>query len=224
MDSEYKANLRKRVKLTNPERLYDIESKDGSSVPYESADGRQLFNHYRHNMTNYDQVLDDVRAEQNGQLTGRQEKQVTVAAAEHIIQEYRDEHFKVVQDSQRKGRVLKNLFERVGVSTASALTKMLDSWSEKLKEVSKLENSQRSLQSWNDTYRVQRVLVKKLLKDEGVSAEICKKVDKIYGTRSVTKAVDLGSDFFNLEKSQTIKLVKSAVRYVKLQGDNHENG
>lgn len=215
-NSEYKAKLRGRVKLTNPEYLYIVQDADGSPIPYDLADRRQLFNHYRHRMTNYDQVLDDIRAEQRGQITGRQEKQVTVAAAEHIIETYRNEHYKVVQDSQKKGRVLKFLFEKVGVSTASALAQLLDTWSEKIKEIGHLENSQRSLQTWNDTYRVQRDLVKTLLKQEGVSEEVRAKVDQIYGTRSPKKAVALGSNLFNLEESEILKLVKAAIRYTKL--------
>lgn len=215
-NSEYKAGLRKRVKLTNPEQLYNVQDEDGSQIPYDLANGRQLFNHYRHRMTNYDQVLDDIRSEQQGAITGRQEKQVTIAAAEHILEEYRNEHVKVIQDSQKKGRVLKALFEKVGVSTASALSQLLDSWSEKIKEIGHLENSQRSLRTWNDTYRVQRELVKTLLKQENVSEDVCVKVNQIYGTRSAKKAVALGANLFNLEESEILKLVKAVVRYTKL--------
>lgn len=215
-NSEYKASLRKRVKLTNPEQLYNVQDEDGSQIPYDLANGRQLFNHYRHRMTNYDEVLGDIRAEQRGNISGRQEKQIAVAAAEHIIEEYRNEHVKVIQDSQKKGQFIKGLLQRFGVGTASALTQMLDSWSEKIKEISHLENSQRSLQTWNDTYRVQRELVKALLKQENVSEEVRAKVDQIYSTRSTKKAVALGANLFNLEESEILKLVKAVVRYAKL--------
>jgi hypothetical protein len=215
-NSEYKAGLRKRVKLTNPEQLYNVQDGDGSQIPYDLANGRQLFNHYRHRMTNYDEVLDDIRAEQQGEIYGRQEKQVTVAAAEHIIEEYRNEHVKVIQDSQKKGKILKALLQKAGVSTAVALSQLLDSWSEKIKEIGHLESSQRSLQTWNDTYRVQRQLVKTLLKQENVSEEVRAKVDQIYSTRSTKKAVALGSNLFNLEESEILKLVKAVVRYTKL--------
>ena len=124
---------------------------------------------------------------------------------------------------QKKGFFIKQWFNKVGVGTASAFSSLLDSWSEKLKEVAKLENSQRSLQSWNDTYRVQRELVKKLLKDGDVSPEIIKQVNKVYGTRSVNKAVELGTNLFDLEKSEILKLVKSAIRYGKLNKENNNN-
>ena len=62
-------------------------------------------------------------------------------------------------------------------------------------------------------------MVKKLLKDEEVSEEIINKVNKIYGTRSVNKAVELGTNLFDLEKSEILKLVKSAIRYAKLKDE-----
>ncbi|OYE00198.1 hypothetical protein [Nostoc sp. 'Peltigera membranacea cyanobiont' 232] len=215
MSNSDQSDLRQEIKLTNIEQLYQIKDESGQPIAYEEADGRQLFNHYRHNLTNYDQVLDNIRAEQ-GYLTGRQEKKASVAAAEQVLEKYRDEHIKVIKDSQKKGNLLKTIMQKAGVGTASAVVTFLDSCSEKIKEVSKLENSQRTLQTWNDTYRVQRELVKKLLIDEGVSPDTISKVNKIYSTRSVNKAVELGSKLFNLEKSEILILVKSAIRYTKL--------
>lgn len=207
--------IRKRVKLTNAEQLYQVQDENGTVLDYEEANGRQLFNHYRHRLTNYDRVLDDVRRSQ-GHVTGRQEKQAAVGAAERVIEKYRDEHVKVIKDGQNKGQWLNRLMRKAGVGTAAALANFLDACSDRLKELSKLENSQRTLQVWNDTYRVQRELVKKVLIEEGVSQEAIEKVNQVYKTRSVNKAVELGSDLFNLEKSEILAAVKSAIRYAKL--------
>ena len=215
MSNSSNSDLRQQIKLTNVEQLYQIKDESGQPIAYDEANGRQLFNHYRHNLTNYDQVLDDVRAEQ-GYLTGKEEKKAAVGAAEQVLEKYRDEHIKVIQDSQVKGNLLKAIMQKAGVSTASAVVTFLDSCSNKIKEVSKLENSQRTLQTWNDTYRVQRELVKKLLIEEGVSKDTISKVNKIYGTRSVNKAVEFGSNLFNLDKSEILTLIKSAVRYTQL--------
>ncbi len=209
-------DLRKFIKLTHSEKIYDIRDEEDQPIDYETADGRQLFNHYRHRVTNYDQVLDRTR-QQQGRLSGYQQKQATAGAAEQILEKYRDEHVKVVKDSQKKGFILKSLMQRVGVGTAQALVSALDGMSEKIKEIGHLESSQRSLQMWNDTYRVQRELVKKVLKDEGVGAEAIAKVNKIYSTRSTNKAVELAMDLFDLEKSEILKLIKSAVRYKQIQ-------
>ncbi|MGK7886431.1 MAG: hypothetical protein AB4057_17630 [Crocosphaera sp.] len=219
MNDKDNPTIRDEVKLTQPEQLYQIKDKEGNIIDLEQANGRELFNHYRHNVTNYDQVLDN-RRNQQGYLTGRQEKEAAIAAAEQVLEQYRDEHIKVIKDSQKKGALIKQWLDKVGVGTALAFTNLLDSWSEKLKEVAKLQNSQRTLQTWNDTYRVQRELVKKLLKDEEISEEIIKKVNKIYGTRSVNKAITLGTNLFDLQKSEILKLVKSAIKYTQISDES----
>jgi hypothetical protein len=209
-------DIRNKVKLTQAEQLYTIKDESDRPIDFEQANGRELFNHYRHSMTNYDQVLDNIRAE-DGKVTGWQQKQAAVGAAEKILEKYRDEHIKVVRDSQTKGSLLTMLFRKAGVGTASALASFLDSCSSKVKEVAKLEDSQRALRIWNDNYRVQQVLVKKLLLSEKISQDVIDKVNAVYGTRSVNKAVEMGADLFNLEKSEILKLIKSSVRYTKLK-------
>ncbi|NJN32356.1 MAG: hypothetical protein HC824_19470 [Synechococcales cyanobacterium RM1_1_8] len=194
--------------------MYDIQDEDGSPIPYDKASGKDLFKHGRHRMTDYDQVLDDVRL-QGGSVSGYTQKVVTKQAAEQILEHYRDEHVKVIRDSQHKGFVLKQLMQKAGVSTAQALTNFLDSTSEKIKKISHLENSQRSLQVWNDTYRVQRELVKTILKEDGVSPQIVEKVNRIYSTRSSNRAIELGVTLLDLEKSEILNLVKSVMRYAK---------
>ncbi|NJR69965.1 MAG: hypothetical protein HC771_15915 [Synechococcales cyanobacterium CRU_2_2] len=215
MNKSQDPDIKRFIKLTDPEKIYDIQDEDGQSISYEQASGRQLFNHYRHRTTNYDQVLDQTRRQQ-GYVSGYQQKQATTGAAEQILEQYRDEHVKVIRDAQLKGSILRTLMNKVGVGTAQALVNALDGISEGIKDVARLENSQRSLQAWNDTYRVQRELVKKVLKEEGVPAEAIAKVNKVYSTRSTHKAVELATDLFDLEKSEILKLIKSAVKYQKI--------
>jgi hypothetical protein len=47
-----KSDIRQEIKLTNIEQLYQIKDENGQPIAYEEVDGRQLFNHYRHNLTN----------------------------------------------------------------------------------------------------------------------------------------------------------------------------
>jgi cystathionine beta-lyase family protein involved in aluminum resistance len=207
---------RNKVQLQNAEQFYAVTDEQGKSIDYDQADGRQLFNHYRHNMTNYDRVLDELRQEQAGRVSGYQQKQATAGAAEQILEKYRDEHAKVIHDSRKKGQMLKSLMQKAGVGTVSALANVLDSCSDTLKNLAHLENSQRSLQNWNDTYRVQRELVKQVLDEAKVEAEVRKQINTIYSTKSVGKAIDAGSNLLDWEKSEIIKLVKTVVRYSKL--------
>jgi DNA repair ATPase RecN len=112
------------------------------------------------------------------------------------------------------------LLAKAKVGTVTALVNLLDNWSDRIKEIAKLENSQRSLQVWNDTYRVQRELIKQLLIKKRVSPEVIKQINAIYSTRSVNKAIEKSSDLFALEKSEVLKLVKSAIKYAKLSEDD----
>jgi len=72
------------------------------------------------------------------------------------------------------------------------------------------------LRTWNDTYRVQKKLVEKLLKDEDIDPEVAAKIKAIYSTRSVNKAIEKGCNIFDLERSEILRVVKSAIRYAKL--------
>ncbi|WP_299411570.1 hypothetical protein [Acaryochloris sp. IP29b_bin.148] len=223
MPSPYysKEQIKSMVELKRPDLLYQIKDEYGDVLDFSSASGRELLNHLRHNVTNYDDVLQEIEHNQ-GSMSGRQLKHATNAATELVLALYRDEHVRVIQVAQDRGNVLRNLMKKVGVSSASALSNLLDSWSEKLKTVAKLENSQRSLQQWNDTYRVQRTLVKKVLEHEGVDPSIRTKVDQIYSTRSVNKAIAIGESLLDWEQSEILKLVKKAIRYKHLSGSENE--
>jgi hypothetical protein len=160
-------------------------------------------------------VLDEIR-EQQGHVKGYQQKKAVIGAAEQVLEKYHQEHIKVIQDSQNKGNILKQIITKAKVGTASAVVKLLDEWSEQIKTIGNLESSQRSLQTWNDTYRVQRELVRKLLEESNINPEIEAKIKAIYSTRSVNQAVEKGCNIFDLEKSEIIKFVKKAIRYSKL--------
>ncbi|HEY9770145.1 MAG TPA: hypothetical protein V6C71_16925 [Coleofasciculaceae cyanobacterium] len=210
-------NPREKIELRNLENFYQIKNEHGKIIDYDKANGRQLFNHYRHNMTNYDEVLNEIR-EQQGYVKSYQQKKAAVGAAEQVLAKYQEEHIKVIEDSHKKGNALKQIFNKAKVKTALELVKLLDNWSEQIKRIGNLESSQRSLQTWNDTYRVQRELVKKLLEEE-VSLEVIAKINAIYDTRSVNKAVEKGRDILNLEQSEILKIVKKAIRYAKVVQD-----
>lgn len=215
MKNNDNSDPRDKIELKNCENLYQIKDKHGQIVDYEKADGRQLFNHYRHNMTNYDEVLDSIRVQQ-GYVNGHQQKKAAIGAAEKVLAKYKEEHTKVVKDSLRKSNALKKILDRAKLGTASAVVNLLDNWSEQIKKVNNLEDSQRKLRQWNDTYRVQKELTKKLLKEANIDSKVIAGVNAIYCTKSVNKAVEKGCDIFDLEKSEVLKIVKKAIKYTKL--------
>ena len=205
MEEKQNYNPCDKVKLTNPEYIYQIKYENGQITNIKKILDAA---------TNYNQVLDEIRQKQ-GYLTEK-EKDIVIVAAEKVLEKYYIEHIKVIEDSQKKGATLKNILNKARVGTASALVNLLDDWSEKIKSIANLESSQRQLRIWNDTYRVQKELVKKILKEENISPKVIDKVNAIYKTRSVNKAVEKGCDIFDLEKSEVLKIVKSAIRYSKL--------
>jgi hypothetical protein len=221
-ESSYsKEQIKSMLKVIRPDLIYQPRNQYGDDLDFSSASGRELLNHLRHSVTNYDDVLEEIRVGL-GYASSFHVKHATNAATELILALYRDEHIKVIQVAQKRGNILKDLMQKAGVKSASALAAILDNLSEKLKAIAKLENSQRSLQQWNDTYRVQRVLVKTVLEQAKVEAAVQDKVNQIYKTRSVNNAITLGASLLDWEQSQILKLVKTAIRYKKLANSEDE--
>lgn len=226
-DSQDNSDIRDQIELTDPLKLYEIKNEAGQVIGYENASGRQLFNHYRHNMTNYDQVLDDIHAGQ-GYVQWSQQKQANVGAAEKILELYRDEHVKVIKDSQQKGKFIKSLMQKLQVTTTTALVNLLDGWAAKLTELSAkigesedhidfLKNSQGSYHRWNNTYRVQKFMVLKMLEIDHIDMQTIAKVEQIYGTKSVNQSIELANKLFDFEESEIVKyFIKPAIRELKM--------
>lgn len=228
MDSGQKDNsdIRDKVRLENPDKLYAISDKSGNLIDYDHASGRELFNHYRHGMTNYDEVLDDIRKEQ-GFVQWSQQKEANTGAAEQILELYRNEHVKVIKDSQQKNSFIKSLMQKFKVTTTTALVNTLDNWADNLTELSNkisenkdhidfLTGSQGAYHRWNNTYRVQKFMVLRTLQDDGVDSVTINKIEQIYKTKSVNKAIELAHQLFDFEESEIIKyFIKPAVREMR---------
>lgn len=219
MSKNSEDSIQDRIIITNPEKLYSPHDADGNPIDFEKVTGEQLLKHVCHNMTNHDEVLSQNRDE-NGEISDFVKKEATLGVSQKILDLYTREHVKVVQDSQVKGEFLKKLMIKAGVGTFSKLSEVLDSISEKLKQIAHLQNSQQSLQAWNDTYRVQRELVKKILITNNVDSATIEQVKLVYGTKSTNKAIDLGCKLLQLEESSILKLVQSSIRYGKSKVEN----
>lgn len=62
----------------------------------------------------------------------------------------------------------------------------------------------------------------KVLEHEGVDPSIRTKVNQIYSTRSVNKAISIGESLLDWEQSEILKLVKKAIRYKHLAGAEND--
>jgi hypothetical protein len=218
-----KEKIKSMVRIIRPDLLYEIRNEYGEVLDFSSASGRELLNHLRHSVTNYDDILQQIKVGLNlDYVPSFYVKHATNAATELVLALYRDEHVKVIQVAQKRGNILRNLMQKAGVQSASALANLLDNLSEKLKTIAKLENSQRSLQQWNDTYRVQRALVKIVLEQAEIEPVVQDKINQIYKTRSVNRAIAMGASLLDWEQSEILKLVRTAIRYKKLADTEDE--
>lgn len=214
-----KEQVKSMVKIIRPELLYQIRNEQGENLDFSSSSGRDLLNHLRHNVTNYDDVLQQIKEGLGrDRVSSFHVKHATNAATELVLELYKDEHVKVIQVAQKRVNILSNLMKKAGVGSATALAGFLDNCSEKLKTVAKLENSQCKLRQWNDTYRVHQVLVKKVLEQADVDPVVQDQVKQIYKTCSVNKAIIMGESLLDWERSKILKAVKSVVRYKDLVG------
>jgi len=90
--------------------------------------------------------------------------------------------------------------------------------SERLKEIEALKNSQRSLQQYNDSYRVQRELIIQLLKVRNVDPEIIAEVEVLSDrtSRSISKHIERFQNMVGWPRSQVVKLIRKYVKYSKI--------
>jgi hypothetical protein len=96
----------------------------------------------------------------------------------------------------------------------------LDNLSEKIKKIAHLENSQASLRYWNDMYRIQQSLSLKLLEKEGIDLKFSSKIVKIHGIKSISRTIEYGKKFLDMERSDVLKWLKSLqkgkkIKYIK---------
>ncbi|MGB3239241.1 MAG: hypothetical protein WBB29_13160 [Geitlerinemataceae cyanobacterium] len=93
------------------------------------------------------------------------------------------------------------------------VSKALPDASEIQKEFVSLRSSQNSLKSWNDIYRIQKVLVVEYLKKQNVDDLVIDQVENIFKLKSVRQAPKFGSNLLNLEASEIVRLLKKVTTY-----------
>lgn len=202
-------DIRALIEVSRPDLIYSIRDELGRGINFEDAEGWELLNHYRHNATNYDRVCKRIKRNQ-GFIDDIQIRYCGEAAAEAVLELIRTEHTEVTRKARDQQKTLGKIFQAAGVSSIKKICDILDGVSENLKTIAKLENSQRSLQTWNDAYRGQKALTLKLLEMEDIDSEVIKKVKRIYSARSSNKLVPIWQKLTDWEASETIKLLKKA--------------
>jgi hypothetical protein len=225
------------VKLKNIEDFYAIKDQQGNKIDFASADGKALFNHLRHNCTTYEDILGRIRSQQ-GYISEAQLKLVKQAAAEVIIEHFRNDNenlqLELSKQREEKKRVIsvfqnfKNevmaLLQKLGVNTISAGINTLDDLLQKVATAEQSEKAYQELQTkhknstmtfgrYNDAYRVHEVLTLDYLEMKKVDPEIVGNLRKLYKTQSPRTAIPVFCQFTESEESVVIKRIKGKIYY-----------
>jgi hypothetical protein len=213
----------KKVRIIAPERIYEVDLSD-------EVNRDSIIHELRCGITNCQEIIQEF-IKKYETIEPEEERFILLEADKQIISLYDREHKEVIDKLGNSYKESKNFiisyrkhfleFKRIlfewNIDGIESLSNLLSEWSEKIKEIVSLKNSQQSFRNWNDTYRVQQKIVIQLLIDEKIDPELIDKINKIYKTKSVNKAIDVGCDFLNLEKSEIIRMVKTVVHHTKLK-------
>jgi hypothetical protein len=172
--------LRESVKLVKPELL--------AQVP-DDYNRRQVFNHLRHNATNYDFLLDEHRRKY-GNVTPAENKALTQGAADVIIEALRLENDTLMQGKANTpfAKFARAMRELLGLNSDIDLQAIYE-------KTKTLKHSQAMYKSWNERYRRQREMVLKVTK--GVNPEIHRQIKAIYSANSKDKLDKLQKELFD---------------------------
>lgn len=83
-------------------------------------------------------------------------------------------------------------------------------------QLEKIQNSQNSLQTWNDLYRIQQTLVVQYLQEQDdIEPAVLEQVQQILKLKSIKQAPTLASQILSLTPIKVWRLLKKQVKYKK---------
>ena len=193
--TEIAKELRKSIKLTQPELLADVP--DGYNA-------RQVFNFLRHKATNYEALLEQ-HQQRYGNVTPAENKALTQGAADVVIEVLRTENDELIRGeaNTRFAQFVKKLRKSLELELRKLLGLTADIdlgiYDVDLQAIYKatlsLKKSQRMFKSWNERYRRQRELILKVTKS--IDPEIRHKIEDIYSANSNDKLEQLEKALFD---------------------------
>ncbi|MGB7412742.1 MAG: hypothetical protein WA902_00900 [Thermosynechococcaceae cyanobacterium] len=199
--------LQPQAKAGEPPReaievLTEIFKKESNGnytlLDFEEATGTELFDHYRHSLTNYDEVWKRIEREETGGISNRQLLWCKQTAAEVVIAYFRNEFNRQQKLASTNQNLIRQLVQKAGVNRAKDLMTF----------VSKAAYRITSFQNHNDNYRTQKVLVLELLKIEDAAPSTIDKVEQLFAQRGHNKTVKMWQKLTDWESSEILSLLK----------------
>lgn len=231
VDFTNRNNIRRIVRIACAPLLYKIlvEKRDSANelirdergqkileeIPLKNATSAQIFNHYRHNVTNYDEAIAIIKKNQDGYITDKQVKWCSAAAAEVVMAVLRTEHeitlekyFELESDFQDiiKAAGTNNLYDIIQLikrSVGNAVETTLQ------KTLIKANHSRNSYRNENNLQRCKLYLIKDVVNHEDDIYVMRKQVNIVLKQRGIHKLAEAWSNLTNWERSEVMNLFKS---------------
>lgn len=129
-------------------------------------------------------------------------------------QELAENTFNVADAALKTGyQYAKSEVQEKGGTAPSSSPKALPEVFQLQEKLKSTQQSQSSLQTWNDVYRIQQALVIEYLKQKQVDNAVIEDVKTIFNLRGVRQAPSLADRLLDLKKSEILRLLKRAVKY-----------
>lgn len=223
-------NIRRIVKIACAPLLYKVlvEKRDFTGelvkdergkkvleeIPLRDATSAQIFNHYRHNVTNYEEAIDLVKRSQNGYISDKQVKWCSAASAEVVMAVLRTEHeitlekyFELESDFddiiQAAGtNNLHDIIELIRKSVSNAVESTLQ------KSLIRANHSRNSYRNENNLQRCKLYLINDTVNHEDDIGVIRERVNTVLKQRGTNKLAEAWAKLTDWESSEIIELFK----------------
>lgn len=200
--------IRSLIKITHPEVIYSAQAQ---------VKGEALLTRCRNSATNYKDAIETIKAAQDGGISDSQIYVCKEAAHAAVLGIVTTEHLHVTQVTKAQKVSLKSIFDAAGTSSVKAVCNLLDSVSENLRRIAKIEDSREKLLRFNNVYRGQKKMTLELLKLENIDSTVIEKVEQIYKPQSTTTLSTVWQKLTDWDESETLKLLKNANAFAKLK-------
>lgn len=230
IDFTKRNNIRKIVKIACAPLLYKVlvEKRDFKGelvrdtrgkkileeVPLKDATSAEIFNHYRHNVTNYEEAIDLVKESQDGYISDKQVKWCSAASAEVVLAVLRTEHEVTLEkyfelesdfDDIIKAAGTNNLHEIIELIKKS-VGNVVDNTLQK--SLIRANRSRNSYRNENNLQRCKLYLIDDTVNHEDDLSVIRERVNIVLKQRGTNKLAEVWAKLTDWESSEIIELFK----------------
>ncbi|MGB7417282.1 MAG: hypothetical protein WA902_24010 [Thermosynechococcaceae cyanobacterium] len=199
--------IRSLIQITHPEVIYSAQGQ---------VKGEALLTRCRNDATNYKAAIENIKAAQGGVILDTQIHVCKEAAHAAVLGIVTTEHLHVTETTKAQKASLKSIFDAAGTQSAKFVCNLLDSASDNLKRIAKIEDSREKLLRFNNVYRGQKRMTIELLKLRDAHPVLIAEVEQLHKPQSTKTLSTIWQKLTNWDESETLKLLKKANAFATL--------